>query len=135
MFFTPLKMERYYDAAEEIVNRLQEDHNKWSELVPETYRQNILQRFLNWLLPKFISDFEPLNSAEKQQRKFFSFASKAYRRLIKTEEKELFIRLFSSVYYENSEEPDPQRFNTSVAEVFKAILISPSFFIRWKKSL
>ncbi|WP_317192161.1 DUF1592 domain-containing protein [Cyclobacterium marinum] len=134
LFFTPLKMERYYDAAEEIVNRLQEDHNKWSELVPETYRQNILQRFLNWLLPKFISDFEPLNSAEKAAEKvLFPFASKAYRRLIKTEEKELFIRLFSSVYYENSEEPDPQRFNTSVAEVFKAILISPSFLYKMEE--
>lgn len=134
LFFTPLKMERYYDAAEEIVTRLHEDPNKWSELVPETYRQNILQRFLNWLLPKFISDFEPINSAEKAAEKvLFPFASKAYRRLIKTEEKELFIKLFSSVYYANSEEPDPQRFNRSIAEVFKAILISPSFLYKMEE--
>ncbi|WP_339902587.1 DUF1592 domain-containing protein [uncultured Cyclobacterium sp.] len=134
LFFTPLKMERYYDAAEEIVTKLHEDHNKWSELVPKSYRQNILQRFLNWLLPKFISDFEPLNSAEKAAEEvLFPFASKAYRRLIKTEEKELFIKLFSSVYNANSEEPDPQRFNRSIAEVFKAILISPSFLYKMEE--
>ncbi|GAB3016929.1 hypothetical protein GCM10027284_40060 [Cyclobacterium sediminis] len=134
LFFTPLKMERYYDAAEEIVTKLHEDHNKWSELVPKSYRQNILQRFLNWLLPKFISDFEPINSAEKAAEEvLFPFASKAYRRLIKTEEKELFIKLFSSVYNANSEEPDPQRFNRSIAEVFKAILISPSFLYKMEE--
>lgn len=134
LFFTPLKMERYYDAAEEIVASLHEDHTKWTELVPETYRQNILQRFLNWLLPKFISDFEPINSAEKAAEKvLFPFATKAYRRLIKTEEKELFIKLFSSVYYANTEEPNPQRFNKSIAEVFKAILISPSFLYKMEE--
>ena len=41
LFFTPLKMERYYDASEEIVSRIFEDKDKWTELVPDAYRQNL----------------------------------------------------------------------------------------------
>lgn len=134
LFFTPLKMERYYDAAEEIVLNLQEDQGKWADLVPENYRQNLWQRFINWLFPKFINDFEPLNPPQKAAEKIlFPFASKAFRRLLKAEEKEQFINLFSSVYYSHTEEPDPQKFNRSIAEVFKAILISPSFLYKMEE--
>jgi hypothetical protein len=134
LFFTPLKMERYYDAAEEIVSRIYEDQRKWKELVPDSYKQNLWERFINWLIPKFITNFEPLNPPEKAAEKvLFPFASKAYRRLLKAEEKDKFIELFSTVYYSSAEEPDPQKFNKSIAEVFKAILISPSFLYKMEE--
>ena len=134
LFFTPLKMERYYDASEEIVSRIYEDQEKWKELVPDSYKQNLWERFINWLMPKFITNFEPLNPPEKAAEKvLFPFASKAYRRLLKAEEKEKFIELFSTVYFSRAEEPDPQKFNKSVAEVFKAVLISPSFLYKMEE--
>tara|TARA_R110002096_G_scaffold10562_11_gene40506 strand:- start:2908 stop:4875 length:1968 start_codon:yes stop_codon:yes gene_type:complete len=134
LFFTPLKMERYYDAAEEIVTSLYEDLEKWSDLVPESYHQNIWERFINWLMPKISSNFKPLNPPEKAAEKvLFPFASKAYRRLLKSEEKEKFIDLFNTVYYSLPEEPNPQKFNKSIAEVFKAILISPSFLYKMEE--
>tara|TARA_R110001592_G_scaffold8105_2_gene44537 strand:- start:63860 stop:65827 length:1968 start_codon:yes stop_codon:yes gene_type:complete len=134
LFFTPLKMERYYDASEEIVSRIFEDPEKWNELVPEDYRQNLWERFINWLMPLFSDNFKPLNPPEKAAEEvLFPFASKAYRRLLKTEEKEKFIALFSTVYYSRPEDPDPQKFNRSIAEVFKAVLISPSFLYKMEE--
>lgn len=134
LFFTPLKMERYYDAAEEIVSRTLEDVQKWDRLVPDSYRQTIWQRFINWLMPKLSSDFQPLNPPEKAaERVIFPFASKAFRRLIKVEEKEKFIDLFSRIYASMPDKPNPVRFNQSVAEVFKAILISPSFLYKMEE--
>lgn len=134
LFFTPLKMERYYDAAEEIVSKTLEDPKKWDKLVPDRYRQTIWQRFINWLMPKFSSDFTPLNPPEKAaEGVIFPFAGKAFRRLIKVEEKEKFMDLFSGIYASMPEKPDPMRFNQSVAEVFKAILISPSFLYKMEE--
>ncbi|SEJ49461.1 Planctomycete cytochrome C [Cyclobacterium xiamenense] len=134
LFFTPLKMERYYDAAEEIVTSAFEDPSKWANLVPVPYRQNLWQRFINWLAPKFMADFEPLNPPEKAAEKvIFPFASKAFRRLIKVEEKEKFLDLFGKIYASMPEKTDPLRFDQSVAEVFKAILISPSFLYKMEE--
>ncbi|NHE58297.1 DUF1592 domain-containing protein [Cyclobacterium sp. GBPx2] len=134
LFFTPLKMERYYDAAEEIVSNLLEEPKKWQKLVPVRYRQSLWQRFLNWLMPKLYADFELVNTPEKAAEKvIFPFAGKAFRRLIKVDEKENFISLFKKVYQTMPGEPDPQRFNRSVAEVFKAILISPSFLYKMEE--
>lgn len=134
LFFTPLKMERYYDAAEEIVSRTLEDPVKWAKLVPESYRQTIWQRFVNWLMPKISSDFTPINPPEKAaERVIFPFASKAFRRLIKVEEKEKFLDLFSRIFESMPEKPNPMRFNQSVAEVVKAILISPSFLYKMEE--
>ncbi|WP_163379901.1 DUF1592 domain-containing protein [Cyclobacterium sp. SYSU L10401] len=134
LFFTPLKMERYYDAAEEIISNVFDVPQKWQQLVPIHYRQNLWQRFINWLMPKFISDFKPVNPPEAAAEEvIFPFASKAFRRLIKVDEKENFIKLFKQVYQTMPEQTDPQRFNRSVAEVFKAILISPSFLYKMEE--
>jgi hypothetical protein len=134
LFFTPLKMERYYDAAEEIITKALEDPSKWGELVPIRYRQNLWQRFVNWLAPKFISDFKPLNPPETAAAKvIFPFASKAFRRLIKVEEKEKFLDLFGKIYASMPEKSNPLRFDQSVSEVFKAILISPSFLYKMEE--
>lgn len=134
LFFTPLKMERYFDAAEEVVDRLYNDRVKWEEAVPVRYRMTIWQRFVNWLGPIFSNNFKPVNPPEKAAEKvIFPFASKAYRRLIKTEEKDKFIQLFQTIYADNHTVPNPDRFDISVAEVFKAILISPSFLYKMEE--
>ncbi|WP_073095312.1 DUF1592 domain-containing protein [Cyclobacterium lianum] len=134
LFFTPLKMERYYDAAEEIVTKLYADPEKWQQLVPIQYHQKLWQRFLNWLLPKFSADFKPINPPEAAAESvIYPFAGKAFRRLIKVEEKENFMALFEKVYQSMPDDPNPQRFNKSVAEVFKAILISPSFLYKMEE--
>lgn len=134
LFFTPLKMERYYDAAEEIVGSLYDDPQKWENLVPITYKQNLWQRLVNWFMPMIKSNFKPLNSPEAAAKKvIYPFASKAYRRLVKVEEKEKFISLFSTIYQDNEKLPNPDRFNQSVTEVFKAILISPSFLYKMEE--
>src|SRR5690606_26001286 len=39
LFFTPLKFERYYDAAEQIIGQLRADEEKWRAIVPFDYKQ------------------------------------------------------------------------------------------------
>ncbi|MEX2566340.1 MAG: DUF1592 domain-containing protein [Cyclobacteriaceae bacterium] len=134
LFFTPLKMERYYDAAEEIITAIYQDPKKWGKLVPVTYRQNIWQRLVNWFMPLVYPKFKPLNPPQKAAEKVIvPFASKAFRRLVKVEEKEKLVHLFSTIYDSNEGLSNPQRFDLSLSEVFKAILISPSFLYKMEE--
>ncbi len=134
LFFTPLKMERYYEAAEEIVENLYEDKEKWGQIVPFDYRLSIWQRFWGWVKGLFSSQPTPVNPPEKVAEKvIYPFASKAYRRFLKPSEKEKLLGLFSSVYENNAAFGNPERFNRSVGEVFKAVLIAPSFLYKMEE--
>lgn len=134
LFFTPLKMERYFDAAEEIVETLYQDQEKWKKVVSLNYKTNLWQRFVNWVKSLFISDFDPSKSAEKAAEKvIYPFAGKAYRRFLKAEEKEKLLNLFKKVYSSNEAMNNPERFNRSVSEVFKAVLIAPSFLYKMEE--
>jgi hypothetical protein len=49
LFFTPLKLERYYDAATEIIDSLYRNKQLWSRVVPVSYDPNWWQRFCGWV--------------------------------------------------------------------------------------
>ncbi|HEX8038430.1 MAG TPA: DUF1587 domain-containing protein, partial [Chryseosolibacter sp.] len=53
LFLTPLKLERYYDAATIIVDSVYKNKALWSKVVPETYHQNWWQQFCNWVKSLF----------------------------------------------------------------------------------
>ncbi len=134
LFFTPLKMERYYEAAEEIVESLYEDEEKWAQIVPFEYKLNIWQRIWGWLKGLFSANASPVNPPEKAAEKvIYPFASKAYRRFLKPSEKTKLLDLFSKVYQNNESFTNPERFNKSLSEVFKAVLIAPSFLYKMEE--
>jgi len=131
LFFTPLKLERYYDAADKIVEQALTDKNKWDALVPIAYKQNWWQRFRNWVKSIFFDEYEEINPpALAAQKVVFPFATKAFRRFLKEDEKTKLISLFQTVYAQKDSIDNPQRFNESIAQTFKAILISPNFLYR-----
>ena len=131
LFFTPLKLERYYDAADLIVEDALVDENKWSALVPLSYKQNWWQRFRNWMKSILFDHYEEVNPpALAAEKVIFPFATKAFRRFLKEEEKEKLIQLFQTVYSQKDSIDNPQRFNESVAQTFKSVLISPNFLYR-----
>lgn len=131
LFFTPLKLERYYDAADSIVSRVYHDHALWKKVVPVSYKQTWYERFFNWLKSLFSNDYNMINSPEAAAEEvIIPFASKAYRRFLKENEKTKLIDLFSEVYSKKDSLDDPQRFNESIAESFKTVLISPNFLYR-----
>nr|MBI1231957.1 DUF1592 domain-containing protein [Cytophagales bacterium] len=134
LFFTPLKMERYYDAAEEIVETLYLDGEKWKKLVPFEYHLTWWQKLVNWAKSILFTSYNPVNPPEKAAESvIYPFASHAYRRFLKAGEKEKLMNLFDKVYSSNHPMPNPERFNRSISEVFKAILIAPSFLYKMEE--
>ena len=131
LFFTPLKMERYYDAADSIVSQVYKDEQKWANIVPFEYEQNWFQRFINWMKSLFSNEYEEWNSPRLAAEKvIIPFATKAYRRFVKDEEKSKLIDLFETVYAQKDSLENPTRFNQSVAETMKSVLVSPFFLYR-----
>ncbi|HSI76487.1 MAG TPA: DUF1592 domain-containing protein [Lunatimonas sp.] len=130
LFLTPLKMERYYDAAEEILEEAYADPQKWRNMVPKSYKPNLFTRIYTWFLSLFTGKSyadAPVKAAEEV---IIPFASKAFRRFLENKEKEAYLSLFQKVY-EGTD--GKNRFDIAVMETFKAVLISPNFLYRFEE--
>lgn len=131
LFFTPLKLERYYDAADVIIEEVYSNKDKWASVVPIVYEQNWWQKFRNWVKSLFSENYSEVNPPRlAAETVVFPFATKAYRRFLKEDEKEKLIHLFQTVYDQKDSLENPRRFNESIAQTFKSVLISPNFLYR-----
>ena len=131
LFFTPLKLERYYDAASEIIDSLYSNKDLWTKAVPIAYSQNWWQRFRNWIKSVLFDEYEEVNPPElAAQRVIYPFATKAYRRFLKDDEKAKLLGLFQKVYEQHDSLENPRRFDLGITQAFKAILVSPNFLYR-----
>ena len=131
LFFTPLKLERYYDAASEILDTVYHNKTLWKTVVPLTYDPSWWQRFRNWVKALFFEEFDEVNPPEPVAEKvIYPFATKAFRRFLKEDEKAKLIGLFRKVYDDNDSLDYPQRFDEGIAQTFKAILVHPNFLYR-----
>jgi hypothetical protein len=131
LFFTPLKLERYYDAADSIINAAYKKPELWSKIVPVRYEQTWYERFINWIKSLLFDEFSVVNApAAAAHDVIVPFASKAYRRFLKDEEKSKLVGLFEKVYASKDSIANPERFDQSIAETFKTVLISPNFLYR-----
>ena len=131
LFFTPLKLERYYDAATEIVDSVYSNKELWSKVVPVKYRQNWWQRFRNWVKSVLFDDYEEINPPHlAAQKVIYPFATRAFRRFLKEPEKAKLTSLFLTVYDQNDTLETSRRFDEAIVQTFKAILVSPNFLYR-----
>jgi len=131
LFFTPLKLERYYDAAAQIIDTVYNNKALWSQVVPIEYTQNWWQRLRNWIKSLFSDDYEEVNPPElAAQKVIYPFATKAFRRFLKEGEKAKLISLFNNVYDQHDSLTTSERFNQGIAQAFKAVLVSPYFLYR-----
>ena len=131
LFFTPLKLERYYDAADKILSDVSADPVKWSRIVPFSYQPNTFQKITNWIKSWFVKSSDALYSpSPAAEQVIYPFATKAFRRFLKDDDKLALLRLFDEVYDQKKEFKNPQRFNESVVVVLKAILVSPNFLYK-----
>lgn len=131
LFFTPLKLERYYDAASEIIDSVRSNETLWAKVVPVRYQQNWWQRFRNWLKSVLFDEYEEVNPPQlAAQKVIYPFATKAFRRFLKDEEKAKLITLFNNVYQRNDSLHTRERFDEAIAQTFKAVLVSPNFLYR-----
>lgn len=131
LFVTPLKFERYYEAAEFILQKAYNDQDLWNNIVPFQYEQRWWEQIGNWTQDVFYEEYTPFNSpVAAAESVIYPFASKAFRRFLKNEDKEKFIGLFQKVYEGLSDKPNPERFNLSILEALKAVLVSPNYLYR-----
>jgi hypothetical protein len=131
LFFTPLKLERYYDAGSQIVESAMADEEKWGIVVPFSFRATGWEGIKNWFMALFSAKYEYLNEPDLAAEKVIDqIATKAYRRFLKPEEKTKLLELFANVYDSKTNVKDPRRFNESIAQVLKAVLVSPNFLYK-----
>ncbi|WP_245576497.1 DUF1592 domain-containing protein [Flexithrix dorotheae] len=131
LFFTPLKFERYYDAAQTIVNDLSQNQELWEKVVPFEYKLTWWQQFSDWFKSIFSDSFQPSNPPElAAESVILPMAAKTYRRYLAKEEKANLMDFFGEVYHSMDSVPNPTRFNKSLEEVFKLLLVSPNFLYK-----
>lgn len=132
LFFTPLKMERYYEAAEDIVDEAHANEGLWRKLVPERYKKSFWRRIGDWF-SSFFKKIDPSEGAINAATEVIvPFATRAYRRFLAPDEKEKLLGLFRIVY-EGSDTED--RYDIAIKETFKAVLVSPNFLYRYEEEL
>ncbi|MEK6477947.1 DUF1592 domain-containing protein [Catalinimonas sp. 4WD22] len=130
LFFTPLKLERYYEAADQIVEETYKNPKLWTTIVPKPYNPSIWQQAVLWIKRVF-SDIDPLEHPTLAAKKvLIPFATKTYRRFLKPEEKDDLINLFQQVYVGSDSLSTHERFDTAIQESLKAMLISPQFLYK-----
>ena len=130
LYMTPLKMERYYEAAEEIMEEAYTNPELWRKLVPKTYTDSFWRRITQWFL-SFFTTIDPSEGAiEAATEVIVPFASQAYRRFLEPEEKEKLLSLFRKVY-EGIDTKD--RYGLAIKETLKAVLMSPNFLYRYEE--
>ncbi|MGD1894481.1 MAG: DUF1592 domain-containing protein, partial [Cyclobacteriaceae bacterium] len=128
LFLTPLKLERYYEAATQIVDSLYADTGLWQQVAPYSYRTNVWTKIGNWFAQLFNRNYDPLDKVTNvAEQNIFPFASRAYRRFLTTDEKNYLRSIFRKVYA-NSQ--DAKAFGIALKETYKAILVSPHFLYK-----
>ncbi len=128
MFVTPLKLERYYAAAEAIVAQAAQRPERWQELVPYRYEPNWWEASQQWWRQLTDEQYDPLAAPSRvAEQVIFPFASRAYRRYLQPREKDQLLGLFREVY---AEAEAPQAFDRAIKETMKAVLVSPNFLYR-----
>jgi len=132
LFLTPLKMERYYDAAEEIMDMAHADQGLWRSLLPESYKKSFWTRVSDWFSSLFTAVDASEGAVEAATDVIVPFATRAYRRFLQPEEKEKLLGLFRKVY-EGIDADD--RYDLAVKETLKAVLVSPNFLYRYEEEL
>ncbi len=132
LFLTPLKMERYYEAAEEIVDEAYGNEGLWRSIVSESYKPSIWTRFSNWFLDIFTTVDHSEEAVEAATNVIVPFASRAYRHFLETKEKEKLLGLFRKVYEGTKGD---NRYDLAIKETMKAVLVSPNFLYRYEEEL
>ena len=128
LYVTPLLMERYFEIGETVIERLGSDPSEWRELVPAN-KFSIFQSIRHWWYNLFHDqDLAYLATREQAKQAINQFATLAYRRYLRPQEREDLLNFFSEVYL--SLPKGSSRYDEAVQEVFKAVLVSPHFLIR-----
>jgi len=128
LYLTPLLIDRYFDAADGLVERLYHNAEAWREQVP-AYKPSVFNTLrVYWyklLYDKDLSLERPTRHAEDI---LIPFATLAYRGFLTPEDKSSLLDFFQQAYKHFEGKAD--RFDASIRESFKRILVSHNFLYR-----
>ncbi len=128
LYMSPLLMERYFETANYLIEKLYSDNEKWRTLVP-IYRKSPLEWLRNlWYSMAYGKDVSLERPREIASEVLFPIATLAYRRFLSQEDKDQLMAFFETVYLDAKDQPD--RFDISIKETLKLILVSHHFLYR-----
>lgn len=134
LFITPLMMERYYEAADSIMQRARRDPELWASIAPSGFEPGWAFRLGVWwtesVRGKQASFAQPLAKAKEL---ILPFATRAYRRFLTPEEETQLMGFFEDVYREEWQQEDG--FHRSIMTTLKVVLVSPNFLYRHEANL
>jgi len=128
LYMSPLLIERYFETADDLIETLYQDKQGWRELVPK-YRSSIFATIRNWWYRLvYNQDVSLERPVEKATETLIPFATLAYRGFIGPEDKTSILNFFEETYIKLADSPN--RYDASIKETFKLILMSHNFLYR-----
>ncbi len=128
LYITPLLMERYFEAAEMVIETAAKDKDLWADLAP-SHRLTLFEKLkIWWYRVVYQRDLAFETTLRKAKKAIDSFTTLAYRRYLLPSEREKLLDFFQEVYRSGPEEE--QTYHEALQEVYKAVLVSPHFLMR-----
>ncbi|MEZ5043609.1 MAG: DUF1592 domain-containing protein [Saprospiraceae bacterium] len=128
LYLSPLLVERYFETADYLLEERYKDHKTWRKWVPK-YRRSLGAGIRNvWYQLRFGKDVSLERPTKVASKVLYPFATRAYRRFLSAEDKMRLNAFFGEVYSQSK--GTPNRFDTSIKETLKLILISHHFLYR-----
>ncbi len=128
LYLSPLLLERYFETADFAVEQLYSQDSAWRAMVP-AYENSFGQSLKNWWHEFWHEEDISWQAPSKQADKVLeAFATRAYRRFLRAEEKQMLGDFFKKVYLDAKEQEQP--YDLAIKETLKLILVSHHFLYR-----
>lgn len=128
LYMSPLLMERYFSTADQVIEGLYAQESIWQKRFP-TYESSFGERVSIWWHSVWHDEDISLDGPSAQADSvLFAFASRAYRRFLRAEEKQKIRSFFQQVY--RSAPDSLNAYDAGIKESLKLILVSHHFLYR-----
>lgn len=128
LYISPLRIERYFEAADYILNTVYDDGKVWRDLVPAYSASFGTWLRVWWYRKAYHKDISIEKPCQQASEVLFPFATLAYRKFLDPEEKERIMSFFEQSYRHFSDQEDS--YDASIRETMKMILVSHDFLYR-----
>ncbi|RMG16875.1 MAG: DUF1592 domain-containing protein [Bacteroidetes bacterium] len=130
LYLSPLLMERYFQTADFLIEKLYSDTEAWRKRVP-AYRPSLAAGIRTlWYRLWHGKDMALQRPQQQAAGVLFPFATLAYRRFLNPQEKQRLLNFFGRVYQQAEARSLKDRFDIAIKESMKLVLVSHHFLFR-----